>query len=557
MPQDVLHPDLTRRARSYLVLRLTLGYADYYLSSDTFTISDGGREIQVWDAITDVSWSESLDLFSASPQTISIPFEVHIPGVSIPDLIRRGTDISAGRGELSRWVEGTSWSQRQVLVVGDLIEPVYGAADEPWSFSLSSGPFEDRSSTIDPDMIIDGTSWPSADQAAYGNTYPTVVGTPGWRGVAGEPLIAGTPGYIVRVQQATAWVLLAGHEVASEEVWVRNVDKDLGWTPRPVVLVRDGRNRTVSVAEIPNHTTILDPDPCTYSTAEATSTVGDTYLVSWGPPSSPGLTRMGGMWDYRRSAALSGAGDVLLEFLRRSTLRVDVGRTAAAAVQLNAYRLSGYFDEDTSNWEWLRANIIPLLPVSIVAGPDGLFPVVWPVDATPRDAATHLDVDGGAAERSSPVTYSALADAANEVRVAYALDIERDLHTRQIRATGDDNWAEAEFDEVLLPIDVLRASRSRYGLAARTTETDWVYDSATAGKVTYWQAYAHGVCTRSVSYVVPRELRWLDLGTLLTVTDSEIAWLDQLCWVEGISDAADDQIEVTLRTIENPTAPKR
>lgn len=535
MPVDTISRDTLLGKRLYFVLRLRIANADYYLSTDTISIvTDDGDAIQVIDGIEDVDWESALDLFGDSPQAVSIPFSVVIPNLNVGELISRGIDLSSATGQLSRWVEGETWESRQVLVTGEITEPSHGGVDEPINFSLSQAPFDDRSSMISPDAVIDEAAWPDADEKAYGNTYPQVFGAPGR--ISSSAKVAGSPGYIV--DTSNLYLLIAGHEVNATSVYVKNIDNGTDWASRSVSHTTDGRGRTVAIATLSS-----GAGDGQYNS----STAGNEYMVSWSAD--------GGRYNRRRDASLTRAGDMLDYWLDLTTLRVDQGRTAAAAELLNGFLLSGYADEDTSVWDWIKSNLLPILPVSIVAGPNGLYPIVWPYEAVEEDAVATIDVDRLDAERTSEVQYSPVADIANEIRVAYALDLETDNYARQIRATGDDTYT-SQFDDTFYGISVLRASRSRYGVAVEALETDIVYDQTTASKVATWVSYANATTTRTVTYLLPSHYRWLALGDVVTITDSEIVWTDQLCWIESIEDADVDQIQITVRTIERPTDPK-
>ncbi len=518
--------------QSYLVLTIDYAGRTHYLSTDTFDITtDDGGSVQVLDAIEDIRWKETLSLFSDSPEAVSVPLSIVVPDVDFGDLISRGYDLAAATGELARWVVGTTWESRQVLLKGEVSEPSHGGPDEPVRFSLSRAPFDDRSSMIDADAVVDSTSWPDADDVSLGQTYPHILGGPG---LPDAGPIAASPGYVVDDTATQVTLLVAGHHVVAATVDVRNVDNGTAYATKSVTNTTDGRGRDVAVVTLGDGAGAGEYD---------STTVGNQYMVSW-----PAL---GGMPNDRQDGALEGAGDVLLRFLRLSTLDVDTGRAEAVRAYLNAWRIEGYYDEDVSYWEWIRSNLLPLLPVSIISGADGLFPVVWPYEATAEDAVEWLDVDRLDAERSSDVQYGPIDEIANEIRISFAYNANKDRHRRLIRATGRPELR-AEYDRQLYATSALRVSRSRYGVAAMEVTTDVVYGRATAAKVLNWLSYAHAVPTRLVSVLLGPQYRHLEVGAVVVLTDSEISWTDQVCWVEAIQDVDGPSVEVTLRTIEKP-----
>lgn len=83
-------------------------------------------------------------------------------------------------------------------------------------------------------------------------------------------------------------------------------------------------------------------------------------------------------WSTDTDATPSGAGDVVLSMLAASTMAVDFAEWSRVADRLNRYRLDGYCDSVTTPMAFLKAQVFPLLPVSVVPGPLGLRPVLWP-----------------------------------------------------------------------------------------------------------------------------------------------------------------------------------
>jgi len=83
-------------------------------------------------------------------------------------------------------------------------------------------------------------------------------------------------------------------------------------------------------------------------------------------------------WSSSTDATPSGAGDVVLSILAASSMVIDFAEWARIADRLNRYRLDGYCDAVTTPTTFLKAQVLPLLPLSVVPGPLGLRPVLWP-----------------------------------------------------------------------------------------------------------------------------------------------------------------------------------
>lgn len=101
-----------------------------------------------------------------------------------------------------------------------------------------------------------------------------------------------------------------------------------------------------------------------------------------------------------------GAGSLLFEAYASSTLRADLSAFQALAPTLDRYAFAGYVDAQTTPSAWARDQILSLLPVSIVPGPLGLRPVLWPWISGDEMDGGPLLVDGvGLASMNDPVTY--------------------------------------------------------------------------------------------------------------------------------------------------------
>lgn len=529
------------------LLDLTYAGRVFRLSTDTFTVQDeDGNALRYVDALEGVDWQDVLELFSDAPELASIPFEFVLPGTDVAELVSKGHDLGAATGELSQWIVGTPYEDRRVLLSGRVIEPTYGAEGEPIAFSLEANPFEDRALLLDPSAIVDEQTWPNAEEGALGRSYPLVVGGPGTVGPRLTDRIKATPGLVV--DSVNRYLLIADREVDASVAYFADASEPVssyGWGSAAVSHMEDGRGRKIAYVQLP-------------TMGDGAYVAGHEYLVCWG---FPGLG--GGTLTSDRTAVLETAGDVLQWVLDRSTLRVDEGRTAAAVELLQGYRVAFYVDDPTiSPWEWVRANLLPILPVSIVAGPDGLYPVVWRWWARKTDAVAHIDTGLGKAERVGPVEYSPRSEVANEIVVRYALEDDTGEFKRSVVIHGDaedpdrnDPFSVAGSATEANPTylhHLCRISLSRYGRAVHVIETPVVYDRTTAMRIATWKARAYAVPSRVIRVDVDMvEYGWLELGDAVLFTDADLHISEQLCLVEAVAwpdEVGDPQL--ILRTVE-------
>jgi len=507
------------------------------LSSVSAVIESDDGEIQVIEGFDEPTWEDALDLLSSEAPDRAVSLEVMLPGVDVAELVGAGHDLGAARGELARWVEGTPWERREVLLEAPLGEPLYGAPGEPISFTLEAPPYTDPSVLPAPEALVQESTWPSAPDDSLGEVYPVVFGSPG---ALPERRIPGSPAVVVHPDESGEMVLLISDgTVAADTVSVRHED-DPTWTAVTVERRDDERGRATSVVRL----TVVEDMPQT------------GWWCSW----HNGVTAEGAMWDRRRQVGLHGAGELLDVLLDRTALRVDQGRMASATAQLESFRVGGYIDERVNVWEWLQSHLLPILPVSIHSGPAGLYPVVWRWQATASDALEHLSADRGEVHRTERIRYTSIEQVANEIVLDWALDPMASRHRRRTIATGRDVQREAYDFGDWTPTErrgeftshPLRVSHSRYGLRPlEPLSTDIVYDPSTAGAILAWKAAYHALPARMLEYEGGPELLHLELGDVVTLTDSEV-WLDrQVCIVTEVRDGGTGRIGLVLRTIED------
>ena len=249
-------------------------------------------------------------------------------------------------------------------------------------------------------------TWPDADPANLDKYYPIVFGTPGVYDLPdGTPAeVPGSPAYkLVNGGTGGGKVLIAGHEVAASEV----------------TLI--GFHSFGTSSNVLNVQTEVDPLGTVISTVQSSTIAspGDRFFVIWNRLPIGTAVGSGGLINDRRNGDRTGAGEVMTYFFRRSTIKQDVGRWRAIENYLDQrFKLAGFVSEARSPWEYIKDNILPLVPVSLIASSDGLAPVLWRRDAKKSDAVAHLTA-GPNLSRVGRVSY-AKQDIINEIRLGCA-----------------------------------------------------------------------------------------------------------------------------------------
>lgn len=243
----------------------------------------------------------------------------------------------------------------------------------------------------------------------------------------------------------------------------------------------------------------------------------------------------GGLGRLRGPGLLTPAGEVLEHLLSRTTLRVDIGRVRAAAPLLAGIEIAASIEAGTSPYDWIRAHLLPILPITLVAGPLGIYPVVWRWWATPDEATVDIDIDRDGCSRTSPVQLS--GDPASSVVLSFA----RDLGLDQFTATATSSGVYA------------RASELRHGPRVFPLESEVIYSPASAQRVVAGIQAARWTRRRTVSYQGPRDvIAPLSPGDLVTLTDDRIAIRSELAIVGGVAGLATAAPSVSVTLVDAP-----
>ena len=513
--------DAQLRNELFWVLAVTFAGGTRYLSTAPLEIMDGASKIQTTASLVDVpDVEEALDLWATDQPSLSVALSFVWPE-NVAALIEEGHALDGAEAELAQHAYGDDWSQRRIVVRGQLVDPEYDAEGEPVTCSLEEQISDDQTTlpfdlvTITEGTFPTGTSLLySLEESSIGKVIPLVFGTPGGGVAAGSPalLLGMGPG------GGSLVYVIAAHTVAAATVTLQAEDY------------------TTSTPQAVQHWTLPDGRIVAYVDVTGGWTVSRDARVIWNDGAA--------LADETRTGIV-GAGDLMAYVLRRSTLRVDWGRLGAQSDALNAYTLGGYIDEPVPLGEWLRSVVLDVIPAGIVIGPEGVYPLVWRWDAQATDAILDLDADADpSVERASRVSYTGSDEIANTIRLRYRLDARREDYAADEVAT-----ARPELPWTPTSSDLVR-SYARYGTRVLERESAVVHDEVTAVKVVQWMTARYALPSRSVSYLLSPRHAFLQRGDVVTLTDSEIAASSQVCIVESIRWLEESGLEVRLRYVE-------
>lgn len=502
-----------RTAAPIFLVDLELGGVVYRFATEAQDIETDSGSVFYDGTLSDVDFASSLEF--ASPD-----FDLPSAGVTVTfkiDLAKRiaqGLDFGAAKGTLALWLPGTDLDDRQVVIEGRIDAPSYGAIGEPVSFNIEADFLRNSQMVPNALQVIDAATWPNLEPNAEGAVYPVIIGAPGRQAFAGAPIyIAENTGSGDRVG------IIAAHVCTASTISVMMIKPD-GSTPaipdQTVVSAVDSNGAIYSYVPIPN----------AHFTAESTyfaqwDTGGGGLVNPYANQQSSGGTA--------EAAYLTGAGDVVRYFLHQSGAVVDDGRMAAASAYLNFIQLDGYIAERVDALDFLQSEILPLLPCSLRAGPNGLYVVPWRYDATATDARTKLEA-GKDMHRAGLVDY-VTSDIYNEITIRYRHNARYNTLKKAVTITGDTSKKPGGF---LWRNSYAVNSQSRYGTKSLELETEFITSRASAGRVVNWMARAYGARQRRIKYEAPHRLAWLEVGDVVAVSDSDLSLIDQLLILESI-----------------------
>jgi len=455
----------------------------------------------------------ALDLWAATPARRSMSFQALLD-FDLAELIAQGLPVFSGRGELAQWFEGDPWERRRVVLSGHLEEPAYSEQGEPFAFALVEDPGDDLTVLPAASWVVEtgatflesGSTGPAP--AAVGNYYPIVIGSPGQAlgvGSTSSALVdevAAVPALLVKRNPTAStksdhWIMLCGGFAPATSVRVYNAsDPAKTFTTTAILTAYD---------QLGQPYTYVEPDVGGNSPDE-----GDAIYTIWDPSTG------GGLRSPYSNATLRGAGQVIRWALERSTLRVDESRLSELSL-LDAYKIDTYINQPVSPWAWLLAEVLPLLPVTVGTGPEGLFVAPWLAsELTAKQAIAGLE-EGRNCTRQSGAVYTPASEVYNEITLRFAPNDETGGYALHKTISGD-AWDSS--DPNTAPAYWLRRSAATFGRRPLSLESSVIYDPATADGILRHLARRYSHPRREIIYRIPRELDWLRPGDVVTLTDA-------------------------------------
>ena len=595
-----LHPPAVITGQVYWLLTVTHGSVIHRLSTATHNISEAstGQTHHYHGRLTGMDFGERSKFPQDIAEGVSIPIDAVFPD-SIAELEGRGHRFGGSHAEVARWVAGTDFNERRIIATGLVSDPEFGSDDEPVSFSIESAIWKETVEVPAVGLRVNAINWSTVDTldpAERGLAYPIIFGTPGKvsTNLVSRGWITGSQGcWVDRTSEVVLdpfavgieglRVVLAGHPVRATRVYL-SMDAVVAGERFVVLQGQDNRGNLVAYVDAAViHTDspgsgdfiIAGGDPDGNDSHGLGSLALDTAFQPNPYSSDPGVKPIFVGW-YNDAQDVDGgeggmvsqgglvrdAGDVLETMIGYTGLPVDLGRFAAAKPYLSQFKIDCTIDARVKPWEWLKSNLLPILPVSIVTGPDGLYPIPWRFDAQPHDAIADLDTSKDPRIRRASRVRVDTSQIVNDFSIDFAKSIRTGSFYGTVRLNAEP-YDSDDSDNLTSLHCRISQHRHRYRdgsprIVEERLETVVVYDTATAHAILSWRARALALERRTISYVLPeRDYATLQLGDVVTLTDAEVHITNQVCLVTGVETYDGDTIGIELLIVEDPARDNR
>lgn len=412
----------------------------------------------------------------------------------LADAIRTGA-VSAGIScEVFFWIEGSDYSEREILVSGPVTLNQWGAEGEAVVLNVEQRSGEDGA--LVKLGIIDDTF--STLKGAYsvednlGRPYPVVFGKKqdvsairpdNARRSEAIPYArsTGSPTEIRRL-------IIAGHPVEATEVTV--FDSEGNNDTLTITYRQDGEGRTFTEINI-------------LGSALAVAE-GTTYSVRWSVDG-------GALVD--RGQVVTGAGHLIEYLLRLSGLPVDFGRVAEARMSLDAYEVAGTIQEPVSALGYIGEALAPVLPFTLTSGAHGFYPWPWPINPKRAEAVAEFNPERGDITRSGELVLDA-GSVLNDLVFSYAYDQHVGEMTRSTSGGAED---------VDLPLGACINSKRAFGISSQSIENVVMENVGAVQRAIAARLLALAYPKARIPYDLSTSYGWLRPRQIVTVNDADVS----------------------------------
>lgn len=287
--------------------------------------------------------------------------------------------------------------------------------------------------------------WLALDTIVEGRTFPIIIGKPG-RCNGGIRAIR-----CMMVDDVDELVMIAGHVAhlgTCQFFGPSNSDPD--------ALHDDEITQTTFADATGRYVTGIDVDTLTQFAHMPDSAGKEWYASIFDDQTAQGLP-----------ADIGGVLSVLLGHTVGAM--VDYPAFIELSRRLPMWKVDGVVDQVTSAWDLLSMSLLPIMPVALIDGADGMRPVYTGTIRHWQEASARL-VEGPMFSGIGAPVMSSAGGVVNDVTIGYGYDVLAREYRKHVK---------------LGPLDAsyMADSRARYGIRPLHIETAWCYDDATAGAI--------------------------------------------------------------------------
>lgn len=415
------------------IVDLTFAGQVLRLATRAVDVADGDVEHAYPATLRPVTYSRSVALFDNSPEVTPVVIEGFVQ-LDLSTWILRGYRLEGCPVEVSqvrvnrRGVAVDSYAKRKVLVRGAVRDAQWGAYGNGHSeirFSAELAWFALRTKVPGPSQAVKhGTSpvtgWVGASD--IGIAYPVLFGYPGRDRLHSDGWV---PAY--RAPWWRKWknyhVLVAGlGRRASTTVRISTSEDPVGVE----VTLRQEYSANGSTAEARdirgNLVSVVDLDLDGVEEDDGAAFIGDSYV--------PAVDESADVWvafPYDAGAApdplvIRDAGDVLRYLLDASGIPYDVDAFAVTAQAVSWLKLDFAITQPVDPFDFIQEEIIPLLPVGILFGGNGLTFPVWRTGQSTADTVAVIDADSDPEIVAANLANEDSSEVANLITLRYGWD---------------------------------------------------------------------------------------------------------------------------------------
>lgn len=330
---------------------------------------------------------------SGEESSITVTIDADEPWTKI---VAEGAPIERGRAKFYRWFEGMVLEQARVHLEGviedvDIASP---AAPGRLVFTLVDRPVRDAQLVPASTDVVSGDTWPQRTvpvfttfEGVLGAYYNLIIGAPGGVEESATP-VPQIPVYFVEHRSAdgTSRWNIAGDRIHATSAHLFNLSNSTN-AIRTIATAQDKQGKLTSYVDAAGFPAVF-------------GAIDNEYYIGLRDDATYG----GGMLNRARDGMAHGWAEVVQILLEEYTgIRIDAGNFALHADFLDAYLIDTFLNGQVNMWDWIRRELLPMVPARIVEGPRGLYFHVVRWDATVDDAVAYLDVSAGTIKRRSSI----------------------------------------------------------------------------------------------------------------------------------------------------------